>query len=66
MFLDLTTTDGQRLTFTAGDIKVKLEGKHIGNIRYDQMAKAYRYWPRGSKTAGGPFRTIELCQLSLK
>jgi hypothetical protein len=66
MFNDLRTSDNQKLTFTAGDIKVKLEGKHIGNIRYDQMAKGYRYWPKGSKTAEDRFSTIELCQLSLK
>ncbi len=67
MYLSLTTTDGQKLTFAMpSDIKVFLNGKHTGLIRYDQLHRVYRYWPKGSKTSGDGFTTIEECQESLR
>lgn len=51
-----------KLTFET-NIKVKLDGKYIGDIK--SVAGGYQYFPKGSKTGGDIYATIQSCKDSL-
>lgn len=51
------------------EVKVYIDGKHVGTIReYKGLGGhiPYQYFPKGSKTGGAPYATIELCKKSLE
>lgn len=45
-------------------IKVKLEGKHVGNIK--EVANGYAYFPKGSKIGGGTYPSKSEAKASLE
>jgi hypothetical protein len=49
------------------ELKVYLDGKHVGTIRKEREADSdgYRYYPRGSKTGGEFFALLSYCKASL-
>ena len=45
-------------------VTVKLFRKTVGTIKQD--ADGWRYYPKGQKIGGAPFKTLRLCQRSLE
>lgn len=45
-------------------IKVKMDGKHIGDIR--PVDRGYAFFPKGSKISGDVFPTISAVERSLE
>lgn len=45
-------------------IKVKVGGKHIGDIR--SVFGGYQFFPKGSKSGGHVYATIQACKDSLQ
>jgi len=47
--------------------KVKLDGKHIGDIKEKRglMGFTYQYFPKGSKAGGEVYPSLQSCKQSL-
>lgn len=55
------------LTFET-EVKVFLDGRHVGTVRYDQLDRGYRYWPKGAPKGshGELYQKLEDCLASLR
>lgn len=53
-----------RYEMKSGEMRVYLDGRHIGAIR--MYGAGYRYEPKGSKSAGEMFMTIEAVKRSIE
>jgi hypothetical protein len=47
-----------------GDIAVRLDGRKVGEIR--MLPNGFKYYPRGAKTGGESFPSLEACKSSLE
>lgn len=48
-------------------VKVKLDGKHVGDIKEVKTISglAYQYFPKGSKVGGELYPSLQSCKQSL-
>lgn len=49
---------------SSGNLKVRLDGKIIGSIH--TINGGFQYFPKGSKTGGKLFPSLEACKRSLE
>jgi len=61
----ITSLKSSDSTITFNEVVVRLDGKIVGKIKYDEKTRLWSYYPTGS-TPGEGFTTLEACQRSLQ